>query len=105
MQLADGWPAGPHLSAIPYLSAQVSVGEAATTDLLVYTNTFNVLNGKSIPARYRKYSGVTAYVYRLTVLLNGRVVGRVGTHTGGLPLINMGERFKQLSYEKISPLG
>ena len=35
VKVAAGWPSGPHLSQMLYLSAQVSVGEAATTDLFV----------------------------------------------------------------------
>ena len=87
------WPSGPLSSAIPYLSAQVSVGDAATTDLLVLTNTFNGLAGWVNPEHYRKFTGKTAYIQRLTVRLTGRVVGRVGTHTGGDPLLFRGEGF------------
>ena len=76
-----------------YLSAQVSVGDAETADILVLTNTFNGPECKSVPGSIRKYNGVTAYVCRLTVRLTGRVVGRVGAHTGGPPLITMGEGF------------
>ena len=74
-----GSPTGPHLGTIPYLSAQVSVEEAATTDLFVLTNTFNGLAGWVVPEHYRKIFAVKAYVCRLTVLvqLTGLVVGRV----------------------------
>ena len=89
-----GWPSGPHLSAIPYLSAQVSVGDAATTDLLVLTNTFNGLAGWVNPEHNRNYTGKLTYIQRLAVRLTGRVVGRVGTHTGGDLLIFRGEGFK-----------
>ena len=86
-----GWPSGPRLSPMLYLSAQVSVGDAETADLLVLMNTFIGLKCKSVPGSTRKYAGKTAYVCRLTVRLTGRVVGRVGAHTGGDPLITMGE--------------
>ena len=89
-----GWPSGPRLSPMLYLSAQVSVGDAETADLLVLMNTFIGLKCKSVPGSTRKYAGKTAYVCRLTVRLTGRVVGRVGAHTGGDPLITMGEGFK-----------
>ena len=86
-----------------YLSAQVSVGDAETADLLVLMNTFIGLKCKSVPGSTRKYAGKTAYVCRLTVRLTGRVVGRVGAHTGGDPLITMGEGFKVSCVRNIFP--
>ena len=86
-----------------YLSAQVSVGDAETADILVLTNTFNGPECKSVPGGIRKYNGVTAYVCRLTVRLTGRVVGRVGAHTGGPPLITMGEGFNGLATTPFLP--
>ena len=61
------------------------------------TNTFNGLAGWVIPDNIGKYTGVTAFLQRLTIPLTGRVVGRVGAHTGGPPLITTGEGFKRLS--------
>ena len=77
-----------------YLSAQVSVEEAATDDLFVLTNTFNGLAGWGIPQHIRIKFAVTACVCRLTEQLTGLVVGGVGTHTGWIALIRPDHGFK-----------
>ena len=92
-----GSPTGPHLGTIPYLSAQVSVEEAATTDLFVLTNTFNGLAGWGIPEHMRKIFAVIACVCRLTEQLTGLVVGSVGAHTGGIALIRPDHGFKSFN--------
>ena len=71
-----------------YLSAQVSVGDAETADLLVLTNTFNGLKCKSVPGSIRKYTEITAFVFRLTVLLTGRGCGSCGRPHGWDPPYN-----------------